>query len=588
MTGQSKMYANRLVECLDQVFRTRVEPFGADSFGMLRNLTKKENNVVFIITSTTGDGDPPHHAIAFQNEMEDAMKVGAKILTTKYAVFALGSSNYRNFCSFGIFIDEGMEALGGQKIVPCGLGDELKGQDRAFRTWTKAAMTEACSKLDVEMSDRVMENWPFSRPATQASHKKKPTFRRTKQVKADLVVDVKKNMGLLFRGVDLMKTVLVNKKKMSSRYTLLTFGFPDNPNIKLQAGDHIQVCPQNDPAMVTEIIEKLVEVPDKNELVVWNAENNVPPCTLQNALTLYLDIGYAPGPDIMLDWIHLCEDEAEKERLQNLCDHTNAYEEWREKRPNLLDFLNEFPSLQLPAAVLVGSLNKMMPRAYSTASVHPQTLSIGGKPVKVVDLLLEVNQFATGPFSKSSASAPQMRKGVTSAFLTRIPIGSAFLTYHNDNDLFRMPNDPNLPILMVCAGSGVAPFRAFWQERSIKHWPKEAAWLYFGCRDETENLFADETNKVVQRRTAFSRIPPEGTEKAYVQDKIEEDKDAVFDLISNQRAVVFICGQVAMADSVKARLTMIFETVGNMSAEESKAYLKDMKRNGRLVEEFFG
>ena len=72
------------------------------------------------------------------------------------------------------------------------------------------------------------------------------------------------------------------------------------------------------------------------------------------------------------------------------------------------------------------------------------------------------------------------------------------LSYHHSNAQFKMPNDPNVPVIMISAGSGIAPFRAFWQQRMIKHYPKSSAWLYFGCRDVTENMFSDETSKFVQ------------------------------------------------------------------------------------------
>ena len=111
-----------------------------------------------------------------------------------------------------------------------------------------------------------------------------------------------------------------------------------------------------------------------------------------------------------------------------------------------------------------------------------------------------------------------------------------------------MPNDPLVPVIMVSAGSGIAPFRAFWQQRIVKQYPKSSAWLYFGCRDVTENMFSDETSKVVQRRVAFSRIDRE--RKEYVQDLIEQDCAQVYDMIANHQAHIYICGKVLSFDFV--------------------------------------
>ena len=81
------------------------------------------------MTSTTGNGNPPPHAIAFRSSLEDNLKDGLKPLDgLKYAVFALGSSTYENFCTFGKFCDTSIEQIGGMRIAPLVLGDEQKGQ----------------------------------------------------------------------------------------------------------------------------------------------------------------------------------------------------------------------------------------------------------------------------------------------------------------------------------------------------------------------------------------------------------------------------------------------------------------------------
>ena len=89
--------------------------------------------MVFILTSTTGNGNPPHHAIAFRSSLEDDLISGVKSLNgLKYAVFALGSSIYENFCTFGKFCDTSIEEIGGLRIAPLVLGDEQKGQVSKF------------------------------------------------------------------------------------------------------------------------------------------------------------------------------------------------------------------------------------------------------------------------------------------------------------------------------------------------------------------------------------------------------------------------------------------------------------------------
>ena len=87
------------------------------------------------------------------------------------------------------------------------------------------------------------------------------------------------------------------------------------------------------------------------------------------------------------------------------------------------------------------------------------------------------------------------------------------------------------------------------------HYPKSSAWLYFGCRDVTENMFSDETSKLVQRRVAFSRIDRD--RKEYVQDLIEQDNAQIYDLISNHQAHIYICGKVIVFDVPYTVYTLI-------------------------------
>lgn len=349
---------------------------------------------------------------------------------------------------------------------------------------------------------------------------------------------MKKLHGTALQNVSLMSTVLVGKKKLSERYCLLTFGFPSNPSIKLQPGDHINIFPENDSEMVKKVMERLKNLPN-NEIVVW-AECEVPPSTLQKALTSFVDLSHPLTPDRMIDWIQFASDETEKEAISKLCEDNQLFQEWRSKKPNILDFFMTFPSLKIPAAVFVASLPKMMPRAYSIASIDPKFALVGGQNIPVTDILLEICEYETGPFLDETQA--KKRKGLASNFLTQLPIGGRFLSHHHSNAQFKMPNDPNVPIVMVSSGSGIAPFRAFWQQRMLKHWPKISAWLYFGCRDGTENMFAEETAKIVQRRVAFSRIDKNA--KEYVQDLMEKDAALLHDLCMNQKGQIFICGKV--------------------------------------------
>lgn len=165
---------------------------------------------------------------------------------------------------------------------------------------------------------------------------------------------------------------------------------------------------------------------------------------------------------------------------------------------------------------------------------------MGGQNIPVTDILFELVQCETG--IQNPDGTKKIRPGVCTDFLFKLPIGHFFLSYHHANAEFKMPDDPNIPLLMVSAGSGIGPFRSFWQQRSLLHWPRENAWLYFGCRDSSENMFDEETSKVVQRSVAFSRLPDKP--KNYVQDLLTRNGAHISEIVLNQKAHIFICGKV--------------------------------------------
>ena len=184
-------------------------------------------------------------------------------------------------------------------------------------------------------------------------------------------------------------------------------------------------------------------------------ECEVPPCTLRRALTSYLDISSSPSRDLIQDWVQYATDDTEAEAMEKLSEDLDTFMEWRNKRPDVSDLLRLFPKLKIPAASLVASLNKLIPRAYSVASIDPKYSLFGDQNIPVTDLMVEMVEYETGIPSLSQPNQFKRRKGVCTSFLARLPIGGQFLSYHHSNAMFKMPDDPNIPILMISAGSGI-------------------------------------------------------------------------------------------------------------------------------------
>ena len=153
-----------------------------------------------------------------------------------------------------------------------------------------------------------------------------------------------------------------------------------------------------------------------------------------------------------------------------------------------------------------------------------------------VDLVLSLVQYEK-PIGK-------IRKGLCSNYLKEAKVGSIVACMHRPIHTLVKPISSGKPIVMIAAGSGIAPFRAVCQQLKMMGAKKSKNVLFFGCRDSTENLFANETQASVQRITAYSR--EKGSRKKYVQDVVEENGDLVNDLIWEQGGAILVCGSVSI------------------------------------------
>jgi nitric-oxide synthase len=167
-----------------------------------------------------------------------------------------------------------------------------------------------------------------------------------------------------------------------------------------------------------------------------------------------------------------------------------------------------------------------------------------------------------------------------------------------------MPDDPTCPIIMVGAGTGIAPFRSFWEERKIDMETKRVptgvngqGWgemvLYFGCRQrDTDELYRKEIDALVKEGvltklySAYSREP--GQKKCYVQDLLAKNKADIYENIVNRQGHFYVCGDVRMAAEVTQTLELTLHKHSKMSIDEARIYVNEMKENLRFHEDIFG
>lgn len=332
----------------------------------------------------------------------------------------------------------------------------------------------------------------------------------------------------------------------------------------------------------------------------WIAHDRLPVTSVREALTRYLDITSPPNQELLLILSHQTTDPDEKKRLQQLAKNFSLYEEWKIKKiPSLLSLLEEFKTMKFEPA-LITQIPLMKPRFYSISGT--------------ISLTVGVVRFKT--------STGELIEGLCSNYLNSIAIDTSALVYGyvRSAPAFHMPSDKNIPIILISAGTGIAPFRTFWQQRYMDMYgfpsgqPKQLAQdrakenggtfgrieMYFGCRNSNYILYKDELDEMYECgvlstvEIAFSRpidrdvIVENGDAKGvtnsieeidaklkvhrkvskvssmkqarrrmYVQDKLLEQGKDLYELIMNHGAHIYVCGDVAMADGVYKTLSNI-------------------------------
>ncbi|MBB65167.1 MAG: sulfite reductase [Waddliaceae bacterium] len=243
---------------------------------------------------------------------------------------------------------------------------------------------------------------------------------------------------------------------------------------------------------------------------------------------------------------------------------------------HIWDFLIEFGPVQWPAQDFVSSLSRLIPRLYSIASsplVYPQE----------VHFTIAVLHYETRGHT---------RKGVCSHYLCeQLSLHSNELgVYLQKSKDFRLPEDDNTPIIMIGPGTGIAPFRAFIQERIAKN-AKGKNWLFFGeWTREGEFFYQDYWMKLqaegrLRLDTAFSR---DQETKVYVQHRMQEQAADLWQWIEKEGAVLYICGDAKnMAKDVEQTLLSIIQEEGERSEEEAKAYIKQLKQEKRYLKDVY-
>ena len=514
----------------------------AEGFGFGARVLSMENfakvdfateSRVILMTSTWGDGEPPDNALAFWEHLNSA---GVPSLEgVRFSVLALGDSNYEDFCGAGKMFDRRFEELGAERIHP--RVDCDVDYDEPAAEWTKGVWESLGGNVEGRES----------RIEAMSTDNEVIPFTRKNPFPAKLLV----NRNLNGEG----------STKETRHFEILLEG----SGLEYSAGDALGVLPTNCPELVDEILTALGS--DGEDAVLLPNGGEAP---LRKALIENYSITAPSKKFLEAIAVHGADVDLAKRLMPA---HKTALAEYLWEC-EVIDLLLAHPNANFKPTEFVGLLKKLQPRLYSIASspkAHP-----GAVHLTVASVRYE--------------SHGRARKGVCSTFLADRAADAALPVFVHISKNFRLPDDGEIPIIMVGPGTGIAPFRAFLEERQATE-AKGDNWLFFGdqhaatdflYQNELEKLHRDEL--LTHLHTAFSR---DGAEKVYVQHRMREHAAELWAWLEDG-AHFYVCGDAKrMAKDVDATLHDIAQTAGGKSAAGAKAFVDELKKTKRYQRDVY-
>jgi len=483
---------------------------------------------VLIITSTYGEGEPPDNAMALHGALTGD---GAPNLEgLNYAILGLGDSNYPDFCQCSKDFDARLEALGATRIAPT---VECDGDpDEPYAEWIAAVQSVLG---DASAAPAVEEESGSDEP----SYTKKNPF-----------------------PARLLKTVNLNKEGSSKATHHVEISL-EGSGIEYEVGDALGVLPEGNPRLIDEIIEAAGFAPEEPTQFPDGSDG-----PLFDALRYYYDVSVLTEPFLLA-----CARLTKNEELQLMVADEAARNEYiagRSLVDPIVDFGVKFPTTEY----LIAPLKQLQARLYSISSspkAHPGEVHL-----------------TVGKVTYDSKG--RKRFGVCSTYLAEHKLDTSVKVYLHSNKAFRLTENDDAPAIMIGPGTGIAPFRAFLEEREARR-AKGKNWLFFGDQHMATDFLYEEqisgwmkSGLLTRFDTAFSR---DQEEKIYVQNRIIEHAEAFYEWLE-EGGHIYICGDASrMAKDVDVAIHKAVELAGGKSEEAAKAYVEVLKKEKRYLRDVY-
>ena len=527
-TGNARRVANELSQDIERL-GIAVTHLPAGEY-KAKKLSQEE--ILILVTSTQGEGEPPEEALSLYKYLFAAK--APKLTHLQFAVFGLGDASYPKFCQAAKDFDQRFAELDAQRLL---LRVDADTDFQTVSTSWRQAVIDKLSQL-------------------QLSNTQSPTENST---------SIAVNSSLYYRDNPFIATVNVNQKITSRdsdrdiRHIELDLSDSD---LHYQPGDAVGVWYQNSNELVEEILS-ITQLAGETPVEYHGQQ-----IALKTVLTEYVEL--TQNTPIIIEKYAQAVQHPE---LLTLIGDREALLEMSQTLP-LVDMLNRYRG-KIEAQTFVELLRPLTPRFYSIASAQDEVGSEVHLTVNVVRYQVD----------------DKIRMGGASGFLAnQIADQDQVKIFIEHNDNFRLPDDTHAPIIMIAAGTGIAPFRAFLQQRASQG-ATGKNWLFFGNPHFISDfLYQVEWQSYVKEGLlthidlAWSR---DQAEKIYVQDKLIAQASDIWQWLQ-EGAFIYVCGDAKrMAKAVDLALQQILMTQAQYSQEQAISYLDELRSQKRYQRDVY-
>ncbi|KAM3589005.1 hypothetical protein VKS41_001432 [Umbelopsis sp. WA50703] len=571
----------------------------------------KVSELVVVVTATY-NGYPPDNAMEFakwlskKTESQDSTKTN-ELEGVLYAVFGCGNRDWSStFQKFPTSVDTGFELLGAERLLPAGVGDASDDIDGDFSEWTANFWSTLMQRYGQSSSgknaDIMTSNGPLADPSKDFTLEFLPVH-KNKEIEAKARENCNQR-GKLVTIKENRELQNIEKSHRSTKHIEVQFDKSEEGKPLYIAGDHLEITPVNNEELVELVavnlglvLESVFQI-QMNDVDVSHlsprslAANIKGPCTIRNALKYYADLTCPPTRytlSVLGKQLEKTRPDIAK-RLQEALQpgkETPRLKEFLSTHRTFVDIMKAFNIKELNFKEFLSSVNYMVPRKYSISSgptEHPFDPSVS------IGIVRDIG----GPDGKTEYP------GLASGYLDTLKPGSQVNAQIKDcKSTFRLPDDDSTPVIFICAGTGMSPFRGFLQERhakglkTSKKGGSSEAYMFFGCRHpEQDFIYKDELNSYVEDGTLtelYTTFSRSNQVVKYVQHSLLQHAQMLYELVADHDAKVYVCGSAgSMAKDVKRTWERITVQMSGMSEPEAEDQLKEWTEKGKYNEDVWG